>query len=463
MGAAVALVGMGFTRPTGRGRLGGQRESSPPAATGPVAAGSGPAGDLDAEPADSAGPRAQLAAATLASAPEPVVPPGLLLARRGLEALRAGLLVVGPRDVLVLANPSAHRLGLVRDGEIAHAVLRTLAGRVRGDGETRDVELDLPRGTGGWLGVRACVVDLTDGYVSIEVEDITEAHRLARVRRDFVANVSHELKTPVGALQLLSEALVDAVDDPEAARRFTDRINHESRRLGRLVSELLELSRLQGAGPLPSPEPVAVDRVLAEVLDRSRTAAAAKEIDLDASAARGLVLYGDEGQVVTALANLVDNAIAYSPEHTTVTIGASRRARTIELTVADQGMGIAARDLDRIFERFYRADPARSRATGGTGLGLAIVKHIVSNHGGEVSVCSTPGEGSTFTLRLPARPPSAAEVGEPAGRSGTGESAPVSVEDSPPGRPPTAVEPAAQPTAVQPAAQPTAVTPTVKP
>jgi two-component system sensor histidine kinase SenX3 len=228
------------------------------------------------------------------------------------------------------------------------------------------------------------------------------------VRRDFVANVSHELKTPVGALQLLAETLVDAIDDPEVARRFAERIHHESRRLARLVSELLELSRLQGAEPLPAPVPVAVDRIINEVMDRSRTAAAAKNIELLVDGGRGLTVYGSERQLVTAVANLVENAIAYSPDETTVRISSTVTNDLVEIAVADEGIGIAPRDLDRIFERFYRADQARSRVTGGTGLGLAIVRHIAVNHGGRVDVASTVGKGSTFIFRLPARPPEAA-------------------------------------------------------
>jgi two-component system sensor histidine kinase SenX3 len=181
----------------------------------------------------------------------------------------------------------------------------------------------------------------------------------------------------------------------------------ESTRLGRLVNELLELSRLQGAEPLPEPLPVSVDRVIAEVLDRTRTAAAVKRIDVLVTGEKGLTVYGSDGQFATAVANLVENAIAYSAEDTKVTVAVHTGDEQVEISVTDQGIGIAPSDLDRIFERFYRADQARSRSTGGTGLGLAIVKHIATNHGGRVSVTSAPGEGSTFTLRLPARPPEA--------------------------------------------------------
>ena len=343
------------------------------------------------------------------------------LARLSLDALRVGVLVLSPDDEIVYANPGAGHLGLINgDGEVAHSVLRSLAARVRRSDVTRDVELELPRGLGNEpLGVRVRVVSLGSRHVAIEVEDITEAHRVARVRRDFVANVSHELKTPVGALQLLSEALVDAGDDPEAAKRFADRILHESTRLGRLVAELLELSRLQGGEPLPDPEPVALDRIVNEVLDRSRTAASAKDITVQIQGQRGLRMLGHERLLVTAVGNLVDNAIAYSPENTTVVIAAERAGDDVEISVADEGMGIAAGDQDRIFERFYRADPARSRATGGTGLGLAIVKHIATNHGGVVTVSSVEGEGSTFTLRLPAGSPGVSRTAPRTGEIGT--------------------------------------------
>jgi two-component system sensor histidine kinase SenX3 len=343
------------------------------------------------------------------------------MAADALNALRVGVLVLDEADAPVLANPAAVELGLVREGpspeaQNVHAVIRTLAAHVRRSGAPREVELDLPRrgrlasAAGEPLGVRVRVAALTGseyppGHVAIEASDVTEAHRVARVRRDFVANVSHELKTPVGALALLAETLLEATDDPEASRRFAERIHHESQRLGRLVKELLELSRLQGADPLPAQVPVAVDHIINEVVDRTRTAAAAKNIDVYVAGARGLTVYGNEGQLVTAVANLAENAIAYSPEDTKVTVDVHGGGDLVQISVADQGIGIAVKDLDRIFERFYRADKARSRETGGTGLGLAIVKHIAVNHGGRVDVDSSLGAGSTFTLRLPASPP----------------------------------------------------------
>lgn len=382
------------------------------------------------------------------------------LGRRALDSLRVGVVVLDEGDHPVLVNPSARAMGLLRAGPrpgtmAANPILRTLAGQVRRSGVRREVELDLPRGTADPLGVLLRAVALGGGFVAVEAADVTEAHRVARVRRDFVANVGHELKTPIGALQLLAEALLDATDpaaagsgepaaggapsdaagDVAAARRFAERIHHESNRLNRLVAELLELSRVQGADPLPEPTPVSVDWLVAEVLDRARTGATAKRITLVASGESGLTVYGSDSQLATAVSNLVDNAVAYSPEGSQVVVSARRAGDEIDIAVADRGIGIAPEDLDRIFERFYRSDRARSRATGGTGLGLAIVKHIATNHGGRVEVTSAVGEGSTFTLRLPARPmaddsgiPPSVEIdidrvsGGGAGRGGPGAS-----------------------------------------
>ncbi|MEH0927764.1 sensor histidine kinase [Micromonospora sp. CPCC 205558] len=347
------------------------------------------------------------------------------LGRRTINSLRAGVVVLDNDDVPVLINPAARAMGLLRTGSTpgsiaAHPLIRTLAGQVRRTGVRREIELDLPRGRDSAgenpLGVHLRAMGLGNGFIAVEAVDVTESHRLTRVRRDFVANVSHELKTPIGALQLLAEALLDATEpadaaapdlseDLVAARRFAERIQHESTRLGRLVQELLELTRLQGAEPQPPPEPVALDWVIAEVVDRTRTTASARGVAVAVDGERGLTAYGSDAQLATAVANLVENAINYSGEDTTVRVTLRGDGEHVEVAVADQGIGIAPTDVDRIFERFYRADQARSRATGGTGLGLAIVKHIASNHGGRVEVSSTLGGGSTFTLRLPASPP----------------------------------------------------------
>lgn len=350
------------------------------------------------------------------------------IGRKSIDSLRVGVVVLDTEDAPVLINPAARAMGLLRAGATpgsvaAHPIIRTLAGQVRRTGVRREVELDLPRSRDGGvhdpLGVHLRAMGIGNGFVAVEAADVTESHRVARVRRDFVANVSHELKTPIGALQLLAEALLDATEPPAdnggiepsedvvAARRFAERIQHESTRLGRLVNELLELTRLQGAEPLPEPEPVALDWVVAEVIDRTRTTASARKVEVVVEGQRDLTVYGSDSQIATAVANLVENAIAYSGEETRVTVTTRGDDDHVQISVADQGIGIAPNEVNRIFERFYRADQARSRTTGGTGLGLAIVKHVATNHGGRVEVSSTLGGGSTFTLRLPARPPDA--------------------------------------------------------
>src|SRR3954470_12531312 len=283
-----------------------------------------------------------------------------------------------------------------------------MARDTRRDGEIRQVELDLPRrgtGRGEALAVSARVAPLGSRLVLLLVEDLTEARRIEAVRRDFVANVSHELKTPVGALSLLSEAVMDASDDPEAVERFAGRMQNEATRLTSLVQELIDLSRVQNDDPLEDAEPVRVDELVAEAIDRCRHQAGTKQITMAAAGAAELRVWGNRGQLAAALGNLVENAVNYSPARTRVGIAARRvsvpSGDLIEVAVTDQGIGISDKDKERIFERFYRVDPARSRQTGGTGLGLAIVKHVAASHGGEVTVWSVEGEGSTFTLRLP--------------------------------------------------------------
>jgi len=334
--------------------------------------------------------------------PAPAAPPDPLPPVRALvAALPVAVVVLDAADEAVLVNPAAAALGVLGDNGLPVAELRALVRDTRRTGTSREADVAL---RGVHSDVRARLAPLREGHVALVVEDVTESRRLEAVRRDFVANVSHELKTPVGAMQLLAEALQGASEEPQAVRRFADRVHHEAGRLGRLVQELLDLSRLQGADPLPNPEPVALDEVLAEAVDRSRTAAAARGIDVVRGGSQGQWVLGSESQLVTAVGNLVENAVAYSPDHTRVALAVRPAGAQVEVSVTDQGIGIAEKDLERVFERFYRSDPARSRATGGTGLGLAIVKHVATNHGGEVSVWSVEGSGSTFTLRLPAAP-----------------------------------------------------------
>lgn len=345
-----------------------------------------------------------------------VLPPGVDTV---LSVLRSSAVVLDEADAVVKASSAAYALGLVRGGKLAVEPMLQMARDTRRDGEIRQVELDLPRrgtGRGGdALAVSARVAPLGSRLVLLLVEDLTEARRIEAVRRDFVANVSHELKTPVGALSLLSEAVMDASDDPEAVERFAGRMQNEATRLTNLVQELIDLSRVQNDDPLEDAEPVRVDELVAEAIDRCRQQAGTKQITMAAAGTADLHVWGNRGQLAAALGNLVENAVNYSPARTRVGIagrrvpahgggGTSQAFGTgglIEIAVTDQGIGISEKDRDRVFERFYRVDPARSRATGGTGLGLAIVKHVAASHGGEVTVWSAEGQGSTFTLRLP--------------------------------------------------------------
>ncbi|KDQ68664.1 sensor histidine kinase [Streptomyces halstedii] len=325
-----------------------------------------------------------------------------------LSVLSSSAVVLDESDSVVKASSAAYALGLVRGGRLAVEPMLHLARDTRRDGEIRQVELDLPRrgtGRGEALAVSARVAPLGSRLVLLLVEDLTEARRIEAVRRDFVANVSHELKTPVGALSLLSEAVMDASDDPEAVERFAGRMEIEATRLTNLVQELIDLSRVQNDDPLEDAEPVRVDELVAEAIDRCRQQAASKQITMASGGTSDLCVWGNRGQLVGALGNLVENAVNYSPARTRVGIAAQRMTASggdlVEIAVTDQGFGIPEKDRERVFERFYRVDPARSRATGGTGLGLAIVKHVAASHGGEVTVWSSEGQGSTFTLRLP--------------------------------------------------------------
>ncbi|WP_083419169.1 ATP-binding protein [Pseudofrankia sp. BMG5.36] len=332
--------------------------------------------------------------------------------RRLVAALPSGVLVLTVNDEVALANQAAHAMGVVTGSKVALESVLDLVRRTREVGAGLDGELDLPpvppppltrpRPDQEAVAVRARTRPLGGrGHIAVILDDVTESRRVEAVRRDFVANVSHELKTPVGALHLLAEAVQAASEDPVAVRRFADRMTHESARLARLVQEIIHLSRLQGADPLPVMKPVAVGNVVTEAVDRNRLAAQNQGISVAVIGQTDAGVLGDESQLVTAVANLLENAVSYSPRGTRVGLGVRCVGDTVEISVADEGVGIAEKDLERVFERFYRADPARSRETGGTGLGLAIVKHIVTNHGGSVGVWSAEGAGSTFTLRLP--------------------------------------------------------------
>ncbi|WP_125079667.1 sensor histidine kinase [Mycobacterium sp. P7213] len=320
-----------------------------------------------------------------------------------------GIAVVDSHRDVVYLNERATELGLVHgrllDDEAWAAAQRALAGddevvfdltvAKRAPGATRS-DLSAVRGYARLLS------EEDRRFAVVIVDDQSEQARMEASRRDFVANVSHELKTPVGAMGLLAEALLASADDPEAVRPFAERVLVEANRLASMIGELIELSRLQGADPLPDLGVVDVDAVVNEAISRHKVAADNAEITITTDAPSGLRVLGDEPLLVTALANLVSNAIAYSPHGSPVSISRRRREGFVEIAVTDRGIGIAPKDQQRVFERFFRSDKARSRATGGTGLGLAIVKHVAANHNGTITLWSQPGTGSTFTLAIPA-------------------------------------------------------------
>jgi two-component system sensor histidine kinase SenX3 len=335
------------------------------------------------------------------------LPPGIASV---LSVLSSSAVVVDSNDRVLRASAAARAFGLVKGDRLMVTELAALARQVRRDGEIREGEFEVPvprlGGRTTSFAVRVAPLGAAvggGGLVLVLAEDQTESRRVDEVKRDFVANTSHELKTPVGALALLAETIEDAADDAEAVRRFAGKMRQEAQRLTNLVQDLITLSRIQAVEPVPDPRPVEMDMVVTEALDRCRMKANARGITLASSGARGLSVLGDEDLLVTALRNLLENAVAYSPERTRVTVTLKKADGNAELSVCDQGIGIPERDLERIFERFYRVDPARSRATGGTGLGLAIVKHVMAAHNGRVTVRSVEGSGSTFTLFIPLR------------------------------------------------------------
>ncbi|MGI8755711.1 MAG: sensor histidine kinase [Acidimicrobiales bacterium] len=339
-----------------------------------------------------------------------------------LDVIPQGIVLADERGEVVFRNREAQRYATGRHSEalVGSAIAELITGAVQGDGATRTLDLygpprraiqlravplDPPSAAAGdphHVNGHGAGSERTAGAFLV-VEDVSDRQRLDAVRRDFVANISHELKTPVGALGLLAETLA-AETDPEVVRRLAERMQREAFRVAGTIDDLLQLSQIE-AGEVLARNPVLVDQVISETVDRAAAAAEAREVRLVADPPpQSLSVLGDRRQLVSALSNLCDNAIKYSDDGADVTIACRARPDqgAVEISVADEGIGIPARDLERVFERFYRVDRARSRDTGGTGLGLAIVRHVVQNHEGEVSVVSREGEGSTFTLTLPA-------------------------------------------------------------
>lgn len=330
-----------------------------------------------------------------------------LLDRNGLEVLSvlaSTIVLLDTDDEVLRASPEAYSYGLVRNDRLAHQELRDLARQVREEGEVRERQLIVSRSAvegSGRLRLEVRVAPLTGGLLLLLVDDSTAQLRLEETRRDFVANVSHELKTPVGAIALLAETVEDSADDAGMVRHFAHRMQVESTRLAALVQEIIDLSRLQEPDALRNPQVLDLDEVIADALDAVRVAAGARRITLVSGGFMGASVYGDRYLLVTALRNLLDNAVRHSHEAGRVAVGVSVDDQQVRIAVVDQGDGIPAELQGRLFERFFRADAARSRATGGTGLGLSIVKHVVADHGGRVDLWSEQNKGSTFTVVLP--------------------------------------------------------------
>ena len=300
------------------------------------------------------------------------------------------------------ASEVALSLNIARDEKIQIDSLESLISTARKVDEpiTKKIKAKRPLGIAK-LNLDTWAMRLERGEVLLWAQNNSIVSRVETVRRDFVANISHELKTPVGALSLLAEAIEEAGKDSETIQKFAKRIGPETKRLTNVIRDIIDLSQVQSDDPLATASPVEVDRVINDAIDAVQLLADLHSIEIVQVKSPDVKIMGDEYQLVMAIRNLLSNAITFSPVNSRITVGAKLKDGVVEIAVSDQGIGISLENQSRIFERFYRVDPARSRSTGGTGLGLAIVKHVCENHGGEVSVWSVQGQGSTFTMKFP--------------------------------------------------------------
>ncbi|WP_293952879.1 cell wall metabolism sensor histidine kinase WalK [uncultured Corynebacterium sp.] len=328
-----------------------------------------------------------------------------------IQGSPTGITVMDRTGDVVLSNARAHELGIVHERTVNNDVWRVVQ-ETFDDKETHALDINSsanPRRPGNRVtAVQAVVKPLTlidDRFVIVYATDESENVRMESARRDFVANVSHELKTPVGGMALLAEALIESVDDPEQVEYFGVRLHREAHRMADMINELISLSKLQGAERLPDMEPVKIDDIIDEAIERTQLAADNAKIELVRGDRTGVWVNAERSLLITALSNLISNAINYSPKSMPVSVSQNIRNNVVMIRVTDRGIGIAPEDQGRVFERFFRVDKARSRQTGGTGLGLAIVKHVMANHGGSISLWSRPGTGSTFTIELPVHDP----------------------------------------------------------
>jgi len=328
------------------------------------------------------------------------VPDGVAEVLHGRDDAAA---VVDTSGTVLAASASAVPFGLGEGAVLPSAELKGLARRARAGEAAATATLRLARGAvpaePRLVVVRA--TKISPRLTFLVLRDITEKERVEQMRRDFVANTSHELKTPVGAVSLLAEAIESAADDPDQVRAFAGRLLAEAARLAQLTSRIMNLSRLQAADEFTDEREVSIDEVIASAIEAHAIQASATGVKISRGGERGLYVRGDAQVLSEAVGNLIANAVAYSPTSSSVGVGVKSVDAVVEIAVTDQGIGIPEGEQERVFERFYRADQARSRRTGGTGLGLSIVKHAVQRHGGEVKLWSRPGRGSTFTIRLP--------------------------------------------------------------
>ncbi|CAL8970710.1 Adaptive-response sensory-kinase SasA [Tessaracoccus sp. O5.2] len=324
-----------------------------------------------------------------------------------LHTLQSGALLVGPHDEILVVNEPGVALGLARGSRVGFADLLEKVREVRAAQQPyRGPVLREFHPGEDKLELTSRITPMVDGNVLVIADDESSQKRVEAVRRDFVANISHELKTPIGAISVLAEAVDAAKDDPEAVERFVRRMQLETSRLAELVNQIIDLSRLQSTDPLLNHDVVDVAEVVTEAISRSQERANQRGVTLMLARTADARVMGDRWQLADAVTNLVQNAINYSDERARVTLSIMTVTADgdmfVEIKVSDNGIGIKPEDQERIFERFYRVDYGRSRQSGGTGLGLSIVRHIAVAHGGTVRVWSRPGQGSTFTLRLPA-------------------------------------------------------------
>ena len=321
-----------------------------------------------------------------------------------LEITDADYIVLNGDDEVVTCSEIVSNIGLVKNQRVTSEALRKLVRTARNQNEFLEDIVSIPRGAlaTGFHERRVRVSHLgSEGHVAILIFDDSEAKRLDAVRRDFVANISHELKTPIGGISILAEAIAEGSDDPELVKNFSARMKIETERLTHLVQEIIDLSRIQDQNTTLNSEYFSLNELIEEAINQSKVHAEKQQVQINFAPEGEVEFFGDRKQLLIAISNLVDNAINYSPERTSVNVVLKQSMDVAEIAVSDQGVGIEESELARIFERFYRVDQARSRDTGGTGLGLSIVKHVISNHGGQVQVWSVPGTGSTFTVLLP--------------------------------------------------------------